>query len=111
MHLIVPPTPARLHATVMQWFADAGERPSRVSLCNNISATLLTVLHGTGVGILPVRILREELANRTIKALRVLPQVPPHHVSICYQVSAFGPGLRTLVDLTRELVAQHDVFA
>ena len=109
-HLIVPPPPARLHATVMQWFADAGTRPSRVSLCNSISATMLTVLHGTGIGILPVRIMRDELAKRTIKLVRVAPKAPAHRVSICYQISEFGPGLKALVDLTRELVAQHKLF-
>jgi DNA-binding transcriptional LysR family regulator len=109
-HIIVPPPPARLHATVTQWFADAGERPSRVSLCNSISATLLTVLHGTGIGILPVRVVHEALAKRTVRQVRVVPKVPAHRVSICYQISEFGPGLKALVDLTRELVAQHKAF-
>ena len=109
-HLIVPPPPARLHVTVNQWFADAGARPSRISLCNSISATMLTVLHGTGIGILPVRLMRDELAKRTIKLVRVAPKAPAHRVWICYQVSEFGPGLKALVDLTRELVAQHKLF-
>jgi hypothetical protein len=36
--------------------------------------------------------------------------MPAHRVSICYQISEFGPGLKVLVDLTRELVAQHKLF-
>jgi DNA-binding transcriptional LysR family regulator len=109
-HLIVPPPPARLHATLAQWFADADARPSRISRCNNVSATLQTVLHGTGIAILPLRIMRDELAKRTIRQVRVLPKVPAHRVSICYQVSEFGPGLKALVDLARELVAHHKLF-
>ena len=35
---------------------------------------------------------------------------PAHRVSICYQISEFGPGLKVLVDLTRELVARHKLF-
>jgi DNA-binding transcriptional LysR family regulator len=109
-HLIVPPPPARLHATVNQWFADAGARPVRVSTCNSISATMQIVLHRTAVGILPVRVMQDALARKSVKLVRVLPQVPAHRVSICYQMSAFGPGLKVLVDLTRELVAQQKVF-
>jgi hypothetical protein len=37
--------------------------------------------------------------------------VPAHRVSICYQISEFGPGLKALVDLARELIAQYEVFA
>lgn len=109
-HLIVPPPPARLHATVAQWFEAAGARPSRISTCNSISATMLTVLHGSAVGILPVRIMQDELAKRTVRQLRVLPKVPAHRVSICFQSSEFGPGLQALVDLTRELVAHYRLF-
>ena len=109
-HLIVPPPPARLHATVSQWFADAGVRPTRISTCNSIFATMLAVLHGTAIGILPVRVMQDELAKRTAKLVRVAPKVPAHRVSICYQISEFGPGLKVLVELTRELVAHHKVF-
>jgi DNA-binding transcriptional LysR family regulator len=109
-HLIVPPPPARLHSTVSQWFANAGARPARVSTCNSISATILTVLHGTAIGILPARVMQDELAKRSVKLVRVLPKVPAHRVSICYQISEFGPGLKVLVDLTRELVAHYKLF-
>ena len=109
-HLIVSPPPARQYQTVNKWFADAGVNPARVSSCNSLSATILTILHGTGVGLVPVRVMQDELANRTVRQLRVTPAVPAHRVSICYQVSEFGPGLKVLVDLARELVAQHKLF-
>src|SRR5258706_6258551 len=41
-HPIVPPPPARLHATGSQWFADAAARPVSVSTSNSISATVLS---------------------------------------------------------------------
>jgi DNA-binding transcriptional LysR family regulator len=109
-HLIVSPPPARLYETVSKWFADAGVNPARVSSCNSLSATVLTIVHGTGIGLAPVRVMQTEVANRAVKQLRVAPAVPAHRVSICYQISEFGPGLKALVDLTRELVAQHKVF-
>jgi DNA-binding transcriptional LysR family regulator len=109
--LIVPPPPARLHATVTKWFADAGVKPRRVSTCNSIHATAQTVLQGAAIGVLPVRIMQTAVDERAVKALRVLPRVPGHEVAICYQIREFGPGLRILVDVIRELVRQHKLFA
>ena len=109
-HLIVSPATAQLHATVTQWFAHASATPQRVSTCNSLSATVLTILHGTAIGLVPVRVMQDELERQRVKRIPVSPEIPAHRVSICYQVSEFGPGLKVLVDLTRELVARHSLF-
>jgi DNA-binding transcriptional LysR family regulator len=109
-HLIVSPPTAQLHATVNQWFSAANVVPQRVSTCNSLSATMLTILHGTAIGLIPVRVMQDELERRRVKQIRVSPAIPAHRVSICYQISEFGSGLKVLVDLTRELVAQHKLF-
>jgi DNA-binding transcriptional LysR family regulator len=109
-HLIVSPPTAQLHATATRWFADVGAIPLRVSTCNSLSATILTILHGTAIGLVPIRVMQDELARRRVKLVPVSPEVRAHRVSICYQISEFGPGLKVLVDLTRELVAQHKLF-
>ena len=109
-HLIVSPPTAQLHSTVTQWFARSGVVPRRVSTCNSLSATVATIVHGTAIGLVPMRVMQEESAARRVKRIRVNPELPAHRVSICYQVSEFGPGLRVLVDLTRELVAQYKLF-
>jgi DNA-binding transcriptional LysR family regulator len=106
---VSPPT-AQLHATVTKWFASGGAVPRRVSTCNSLSATILTILHGTAIGLVPVRVMQDEIEARRVRRLRVAPEMPSHMVSICYQISEFGPGLKVLVDLTRELVARHKLF-
>ena len=109
-HLIVSPPTARLHTTVTKWFADAGAVPVRVSTCNSLSVTMLAILQGTAVGLVPIRVMQDEIERGRVKLIAVTPDVPAHRVSICYQASEFGPGLNVLVDLTRELVAQHKLF-
>lgn len=109
-HLIVSPPTARLHTTVTKWFADAGAVPRRVSTCNSLSVTVLTILKGAAVGLVPVRVMQDEIERRRVKLVPVTPEVPAHRVAICYQASEFGAGLNVLVDLTRELVAQHKLF-
>lgn len=109
-HLIVSPPTALLHGTVTKWFADAGALPLRVSTCNSLSVTMLTIAHGTAIGLVPIRVMQDEIERRRVKLVPVLPDVPAHRVSICYQASEFGAGIKALVDLTRELIAQHRLF-
>jgi DNA-binding transcriptional LysR family regulator len=110
LHLIVSPPTAHLHSTVSKWFADAGVTPLRVSTCNSLSVTILTIVHGTAIGLIPIRVMQDELARQRVKLVPVSPEVRAHRVSICYQASEFGPGLKVLVDLTRELIAEHRLF-
>lgn len=109
-HLIVSPPTAKLHSTVNKWFADAGALPLRVSTCNSLSATILSIVHGTAIGLVPIRVMQEEIERRRVKLVPVNPEMRAHKVSICYQISEFGPGLKVLVDLTRELIAEHRLF-
>ena len=108
--LLVPPPPARLHATVMKWFADAGGKPRRISTCNSIHATAETIAQGAAIGIVPVRIMHPAVEKRGVRLLKLNPPLPGHQVAICYQVREFGPGLKVLVDLIRELVAKYKLF-
>lgn len=110
LHLIISPPTAKLHATVMKWFADARVTPERVSTCNSLSVTVQAVVKGLGVALVPIRIIQAEVEAKRVKQLPVAPEVPAHSVSICYQASEFGPGLNTLVDLIRELIAHHQLF-
>jgi DNA-binding transcriptional LysR family regulator len=109
-HLIVSPATARLHATATKWFADAGAAPSRVSTCNSISVTILTVVRGKAIGLVPIRVMQDEVDRGLARLVPVAPELPGHRVSICYQIREFGPGLSVLVDLTRELIARHNLF-
>lgn len=65
---------------------------------------------GTAIGLVPVRVVEDEVERGRIRRVLVAPDMPAHRVSICYQISEFGPGLKGLVDLTRELVARHKLF-
>jgi DNA-binding transcriptional LysR family regulator len=81
-----------------------------VSTCNSISVTILTVLRGKAIGLVPIRVMQDEVDRGLARLLQVAPELPGHRVSICYQIREFGPGLSVLVDLTRELIARHNLF-
>ena len=109
-HLIVSPPTARLHATVTKWFGDAGAVPLRVSTCNSISVTILTILRGKAMGLVPIRVMQDEIDRGLARLVQVSPDLPAHRVSICYQIREFGPGLSVLVDLARELLERYNLF-
>jgi len=108
--LLVPSPPARLHSTVMKWFAEAGVKSRGISTCNSIHATCEAIAQGAVVGIVPVRIMHSAVERNAVRRLRVNPPLPAHKVAICYQIREFGPGLKVLVDLIRELAAKHRLF-
>lgn len=109
-HLVVSPPTARLHTTVTRWFAEAGALPQRVSMCNSLSVTMLTILQGAAVGLVPARVMQDDLEQGRVKLIPVYPEVPAHRVSICYPSSEAGPGIKVLADLTRELIAEYKLF-
>lgn len=109
-HLMICPPTAALHQTIAKWFANAGVTPERVSTCNNVTVTIEAIRHGTAVGLIPMRTMKNEIAQGRVQLLSVTPEMPLHRISICYQSSAFGPALKAFVDLARELAAFHKMF-
>jgi DNA-binding transcriptional LysR family regulator len=94
----------------VKWPTDAGAKPRRISTCNRIHATAETIAQGAAIGVVPVRIMQPAVDSRGVRLLKLNPPLPGHQVAICYQIREFGPGLKVLVDLIRDLVAKHKLF-
>lgn len=109
-HLIISPPPARLYTTATRWFAQAGAVPQRLSMCNSLSVTKLTILRGLGIGLMPVRVMQDELNRGLVNQVITTPPIPGHKVWICHQPNQFGPNLRQLVDLVRDVADDHRLF-
>lgn len=109
-HLAISPQSARLHATATSWFSRAGVKPTRLSLCNNLVVTTRMVLRGIAIGLIPVRVMREHLDRREVRVVDVLPEVAGHQVSLCYQVSEFGPKLEQVLDVVRTVLIEQQLF-
>lgn len=106
-HLVIPPPPARLYTTAMRWFNRAGVVPQRLSMCNSLSVTIPTVLGGLAVGLIPARVMADRVSNHEVRRLNVSPPMDGHKVFVCYQPGEASSGLQEVVQLIRELVAQH----
>ena len=109
-HLTIGPPSARLHGTAMTWFARAGVIPPRVSTCNSLHVTMLSVLAGLTIGLMPVRVIQAELERDEAVLLHVTPPIGGHRVFLCHQASESGPGLEQVLSLIRELVSAKQLF-
>jgi DNA-binding transcriptional LysR family regulator len=109
-HLIISPPSARLHITATNWFTQAGATPTRVSMCNSLSVTMLSILEGLAIGLVPIRVMQREIARGKAKQVPTAPPVPAHRVSLCYQASEFGPSLTSALDIIRDVIAHHKLF-
>lgn len=109
-HLAISPQSARLHATATSWFSRAGVKPARMSLCNNLAVTIRMVLKGIAIGLIPIRVMQEHLQRREVRVVDVSPEVGGHRVFLCYQVSEFGPKLQQVLDVTRTVLVEQQLF-
>jgi DNA-binding transcriptional LysR family regulator len=109
-HLTISPPTARLYTTAMNWFADAGVVPPRVSTCNTLSVTSQAILGGVTIGLVPVRVMQAELERGEAKLVPVSPPIVGHRVFLCYQASDLGPSLERVLVLMRELIAHKSLF-
>lgn len=109
-HLIVTPPPARHNASVIQWFRQANVTPQRLSTCNELMATVRMILRGIGIGSIPVRVMKPYVEQGLAKELDVQPPIPPYDVWVCYQVEELGVGLRQVVNLIQEIVAEERLY-
>ncbi len=110
-HLAISPPTARLHATAMAWFAQAGVAPTRVSTCNSLPVTTLMILRNLAIGLVPVRLMQEHVRRREARALVVTPAMGGHRVMLCHQASEFGPRLQQILGLIGTIVAERRLFA
>jgi DNA-binding transcriptional LysR family regulator len=108
-HLIITPPPARTYATAMRWFSKAGVVPQRLSMCNNLSVMIPTVVSGLAIGLIPARVMEDRVVNGQVRRLDAAPPIG-HRVSICYRINDFGPNITQIVQLIRELVLRYTLF-
>ena len=67
-------------------------------------------MSGHAIGLLPVGVMRDQLAQGRARRLTVSPPFPSLEFSICYQVADASPSVQAVVDFSREVVAAHDLY-
>ncbi len=104
--ILTNPSPSNLYVSITDWFASAGRQPGRLITCNSLGIMARLACDGTGLSLLPVGILREEIGAGRLVILPSRPPIAPHHASVAYRRDMPGSSLAQLARLISEIA--HD---
>jgi len=104
--IITNPNPAQLYLNIKRWFAQAALEPARICTCNDLNVILELTLSQVGVSLLPVSIIRAELASGRLRRLNVVPAVPRSIMFAAYRDGGAQDGFEAMVDTVRDLLAE-----
>jgi len=102
---------SHLHRMVIDWFEDAGLRPVRLHGCSSLAMMIKLTIAGLGISVLPVPVVREELAAGQIRKMNLDVPVPPNRFVVSYAATPVQPAVRAIADLAVEGAKSADVFA
>jgi DNA-binding transcriptional LysR family regulator len=102
--------PSTLNAVVHQWLHSGGVDFEGVNSCNSLSLMLRLVRAGHAVAVLPVAILREQLAAGELRVLPAKPELPPTPYYASYLKEEYGPGIEVVIEITRSVLQASRFF-
>jgi DNA-binding transcriptional LysR family regulator len=109
--IITNSPPSTLNGVVRKWLRDGQVEFEAVNTCNSLQLMLGLVRAGHAAAVLPLSILREQLASGELRVLPARPHIPlaPYYAS--YLKEAQGPGTAVVVDIAKTVLATEGYFA
>jgi DNA-binding transcriptional LysR family regulator len=109
--IITNSPPSTLNAAVRRWLRDGQVEFEGVNSCNSLQLMLRLVRAGHAIAVLPLSILREQLASGELRVLPARPPVPltPYYAS--YLKEAQGRGTAVVVEIAKAVLASEQYFA
>lgn len=101
---------SHLHRTVMSWFEAAGVRPVHLHGCNSLPMMIKLTIAGLGISVLPVPLLKEELAAGLIRRITVTAPLPPNRFVVAYSATPVQPAVRAIAELALQNAKAAGVF-
>jgi len=103
-HIITNPHPSKLYSITETWFSAGGVEPYRLSTCNNLHVISRMVAAGMGASILPLPILRSELAAGLLRILPTTPEIPTQRIHVACLRDSVSQGILAVMDTVRRVV-------
>lgn len=91
---------------VVRWFASEGLKPASIDICSSVAIQAKLIEAGTGAGILPTRMIDDQVASGRLLLLETFPPVQPVAVFLVHRAGALNPTARAFVDCVAETVSQ-----
>ena len=107
--IVTNPSPSNLYFSIAEWFQRGGVQPSRLITCNSLGIMARLARDGTGLSLLPVGILREEISDGRLAIVPTLPPIAPHEAAVAFRQDFPGGGIAQLADLIKEIAVDSDL--
>jgi DNA-binding transcriptional LysR family regulator len=102
--------PSTLNGIVHKWLHSGGQDFDGVNCCNSLSLMLRLVRARHAVAVLPVAILREQLAAGELRVLAAKPELPPAPYYASYLKEQYGPGIEVIIEIVRSVLQDSRFF-
>lgn len=91
---------------VVRWFASEGLTPAHIDICSSVAIQARLVEAGTGVGILPTRMVAGEIAAGKMRVLDSFPPVQPVAIFLVYRSDSLSAAAKALIECVNDTVAE-----
>jgi DNA-binding transcriptional LysR family regulator len=108
--MVTNSAPSTLNGLVQKWLRSAGFDFDGVNSCNSLSLMLRLVMAGHAIAVLPVPILREQLATGELRCLPAKPAIPPTPYYASHVKNERGPGTSVVVEIAKSVLERERFF-
>ncbi|MGF9567854.1 LysR family transcriptional regulator [Neorhizobium sp. JUb45] len=103
LRIFSTPAPSNIHSLTTNALGGNSSFGLRLNLCNSISAILTLVEAGTGLSILPARMVQEQVKNKTLQILKTQSRLPKQDVFIGTNKGAVVRALPQVIQMVRKV--------
>ena len=106
--LLLTPELGHKSAVVTEWFAKSGVQPTRITICNNLVMIMRMACDGLGIGVLPLAIARQELAQGNLVQLACTPTLGNRMLQAAYHTQGTGAAshaIEAVVQVARQTLS------
>jgi DNA-binding transcriptional LysR family regulator len=108
--IVTNSAPSTLNGLVQKWLRSGGLDFDGVNSCNSLSLMLRLVRAGHAIAVLPVPILREQLASGELRCLPAKPAISPMPYYASCVKDERGPGTSVVVEIAKAVLGRERFF-
>jgi DNA-binding transcriptional LysR family regulator len=105
--IFVTPSPSNLYAITTAWFQAVGLAVPRLSVCSSMAAIVGLVQAGSGIGILPLPLVRAALGAGTLQRLRLPGAIPAQVIFAAYSKGILDGAINDTIRAVRQVVEEQ----
>jgi len=91
---------------LVRWFASEGLKPAHLDICSSVAVQAKLIESGTGVGILPTKMIESSVMSGSLRLFETFPPVQPVAIFLVHRAETLSPAARALFQCVTDTLAQ-----